>query len=151
MGSVLKTRDFESIKLRIADLKRDDLPLWGVMNVGEMLCHVADQIKLATGEIKSEDRSKFITRTLIKNLILMGMKAPKGRVKTLAEINPQKSGSKPVNFEADRDYLLRKLEEFKGMNEQDVKPHAVFGKLSKAQWGKLIYTHLDHHLSQFGS
>lgn len=151
MGNVLNIKDFEEIKIRIADLKRDDLPIWGKMNVGEMLCHTADQIKLATGEIKSEDRSKFISRTLVKRLILMGMKAPKGKVETLAEVNPHKLGSKPVNFDSDRDYLLRKLQEFIDFNENEVKPHALFGKLSKKQWGKIIYAHLDHHLNQFGS
>ena len=50
MGNILNKKDLEEIKLRIADLKRDDLPIWGKMNVGEMLCHTADQVKLATGE-----------------------------------------------------------------------------------------------------
>lgn len=151
MGNILNQKKFDEIKTRLADLKRDDLPLWGKMNVGEMLCHAADQVKLATGEIKCEDRSRFITRTLVKRLILMGMKAPKGKVETLPEVNPHLLGSKPVNFESDRDYLLRKIQEFIGFDEKNIQPHAMFGKLSKKQWGKLIYTHLDHHLSQFGS
>lgn len=151
MGNILNKKDLEEIKTRILDLKRDDLPLWGKMNVSEMLCHTADQIKLSTGEIKVADKSRFMTRTLLKRLILMGMKAPKGKVETLAEVNPHKLGSKPVHFDSDRDYLLRKLQDFVGFNEKEVVPHAVFGKLSKKQWGKLIYAHLDHHLSQFGS
>src|SRR5688572_18030696 len=110
MGNILNKKDHEEIKTRIADLKRDDLPIWGKMNVGEMLCHTADQVKLALGEIKAEDRSKFLSRTLVKRLILMGMKAPKGKVETMPEVNPHKLGSKPVNFDSDRDYLLRKIE-----------------------------------------
>ncbi len=151
MGQILNKKDLEEIKTRIADLKRDDLPLWGKMNVGEMLCHTADQIKLATGEIKADDRSKFMTRTVLKRLILMGMKAPKGKVETMPEVNPHLQGSKPVNFDSDRDYLLRKIQEFIGFDAKNVQAHPTFGKLSKDQWGKLIYTHLDHHLSQFGS
>lgn len=151
MGNILIKKDFDVIKVRIADLKRDDLPIWGKMNVGEMLCHCADQVKLATGEIHAENKSKFLTRTLLKKLILMGMKAPKGKVKTLAELDPHRLGSKPVNFDADRDYLLRKLEDFIAIADHAVQPHAVFGKLTKKQWGRLIYVHLDHHLNQFGS
>lgn len=151
MGTVLSKKDLTSIKARIADLKRDDLPIWGVMNVGEMLCHTADQVKLATGEIKAEDRSKFLSRTLIKNLILLGMKAPKGKVKTAPELNPHLQGSKPVNFDSDRDYLIRKIDDFVACDEKAIQPHPYFGKLNKRQWGKLIYAHLDHHLSQFGS
>lgn len=29
-------------------------------------------------------------------------------------------------------------------------PHALFGKLTHNQWGKMQYKHLDHHLKQFG-
>lgn len=151
MGNILNKKVHEEIKNRLADLKRDDLPLWGKMNVGEMLCHAADQVKMAMGEIISEDKSTFFMRTVVKNLILAGMKPPKGKVETLAEINPHKLGSKPVNFESDRDYLLRKIEDFIVCDEKVLKPHPVFGPLSKNQWGKLVYSHLDHHLSQFGS
>ena len=28
--------------------------------------------------------------------------------------------------------------------------HAFFGKLSGAEWGELMYKHIDHHLQQFG-
>lgn len=151
MKNVLNKKDLEFIRVRIADLKRDDLPIWGKMNVGEMLCHVADQIKTSTGEIKVEDRSTFKMRFFVKNLILLGVHAPKGKAETMPEINPQKHGSKPVSFEADRDYLLRKIDEFVSFDESKLQPHALFGKLSKRKWGRVIYMHLDHHLNQFGS
>jgi hypothetical protein len=151
MGNILKPKDLESIQTRIADLKRDDLPLWGKMNAGEMLCHAADQIKMGMGEIKSEDRSTFKTRVILKNLLLRGMKAPKGKIETLPQINPQKGGSKPVNFDSDRDFLLKKISEFITTAEDKLCAHPTFGKMSKRQWGKLIYAHLDHHLNQFGS
>lgn len=151
MGNILKPKDFAEIKERLADLRRDDLPLWGKMNIGEMLCHTADQVKLCTGEIKSEDRSRFKTRVIIKNLLLIGMKVPKGKIETLPELNPHKAGSKPMNFESDRDYLLRKMEEFIAADESSLQAHPTFGQLSKKQWGKIIYLHLNHHLNQFGS
>ena len=151
MGNILKKKVLEEIKLRVADLKRDDLPLWGKMNVGEMLCHTADQIKISTGEIHTEDHSTFKLRFFIKNLILWGMPVPKEKIKTMPEINPHLLGSKPASFEADRDYLIRKIVEFIGFDESKLHPHPMFGKMTKKQWGRLIYTHLDHHFSQFGS
>ena len=151
MGNILKAKDLKEIKERISDLQRDDLPLWGKMNVGEMLSHTADQIKLSTGEITCQDQSTFKMSVIVKNLLLLGMKAPKGKVETLAEINPHKLGSKPVNFNPDQDYLIRKIDEFVCIDESKVFPHPTFGKMTKKQWGKVIYAHLDHHLSQFGS
>jgi len=151
MGNILNIKDLEEIKERVADLKRDDLPLWGKMNVGEMLCHTADQVKMATGEIITKDKSTFNSRFFLKKLILLGVPAPKGKIETLPEINPQMLGSKPVNFESDRDYLLRKITEFISFEESKLCPHPTFGKLTKKQWGRFIYLHVDHHLSQFGS
>ena len=29
--------------------------------------------------------------------------------------------------------------------------HSFFGKLSGAEWGELMYKHIDHHLQQFGA
>jgi len=151
MGNILKKKVLEEIKERIADLKRDDLPLWGKMNIGEMLCHTADQIKISTGEIKTEDKSTFKLRVFVKNFVLWGMPIPKEKIKTMPEINPHLLGSKPVSFEPDRDYLVRKIVEFINFDESKLCPHPMFGKMTKKQWGRLIYTHLDHHLSQFGS
>jgi hypothetical protein len=152
MANILNKKDHETIKERIADLKRDDLPIWGKMNVGEMLCHTADQVKMALGEIKTEDRSRFISRTLVKRLLLMGLRTPKGKIETAPEVNPHKLGSKPVNFDSDRDYLLRKIEDFINSPEpKELIGHPFFGKMTKAQWGKMVHAHLDHHLSQFGS
>ena len=29
-------------------------------------------------------------------------------------------------------------------------PHYLFGMLTRAQWGRWAYRHMDHHLRQFG-
>jgi hypothetical protein len=39
---------------------------------------------------------------------------------------------------------------FNEREETKMKPHPVFGKLSKKQWRDLFNTHFDHHFRQFG-
>lgn len=150
MRNILNPKDYQEIESRLNDLKRDDLPIWGKMNSNEMLCHCADQIKVSLGEIETQDQSTFVLRNIVINLLYLGMKVPKG-IKTFDETNPQIAGSKPVNFESDKTYLIKKINEFIGFKESDLKPHGAFGKLSKKKWGRLIYKHLDYHLNQFGS
>ena len=46
---------------------------------------------------------------------------------------------------------LKLLNELNNQRKRDDwQPHPAFGKLSKEQWGKMQYKHLDHHLRQFG-
>ena len=53
------------------------------------------------------------------------------------------------DFEKEKAQLLDMLNRFTEsnmINEQ----HPVFGKLTKEQWSKAMWKHLDHHLKQFG-
>ena len=138
------------IVARINRLTPESKAAWGKMNVGEMLCHCADGIKMATGERAVADKSNFLFRTLVKPLIVYVLPMPKG-APTADEINPSKSGTKPSEFETDRQILLAAIENFCALPENHVwTNHAAFGKMSRRQWGLIAHKHIDHHLKQFG-
>lgn len=149
--NILDTAAKASMQERIAKMRPDSQRLWGKMNASECLCHMADQIRMTLGHLPVKDQSNFMSRTLAKMLVMAGMPAPKGKVETAPEINAQKQGTKPTEFEADRRLLLGLIDEFlKTSDTFRYQVHPFFGPLSRKQWGKLIYTHLDHHLHQFG-
>ena len=149
--TVLDAEALSAIRERIGKIKPDSQRLWGKMNAAECLCHMADQIRMTLGHLPVKDQSTFMSRSLVKMLVMAGMPAPKGKVETAPEINTQLQGTKPTEFEADRRALLGFIEEFLKTSETfRYQVHPFFGTLSRKQWGKLIYTHLDHHLSQFG-
>ena len=138
------------IVFRINQLTPESSAAWGKMNVGEMLCHCADGIKMATGERAVRDKSNFLFRTIVKPLVIYVLPMPKG-APTADEINPAKSGTKPSEFEADRRALLDAVENFCALPETHAwSNHAAFGKLSRRQWGLIAHKHIDHHLKQFG-
>lgn len=115
-----------------------------------MVCHCTDQLRMALGELKTQDVSTFISRSILKPLVVANiLKAPKGKVQTLAELNQEKAGTKPTQFEADKQLLFEYLAKFID-SEGPFAAHGGFGKLNKDQWAKMIASHLDHHLSQFG-
>ena len=152
MKNILNTNNREEIFSRISILKETDNALWGKMNVNEMLCHIADQVRVAINQIKVKDFSNFFTRIIASKLVLFGMPAPKGKVKTFPEIDLEKgNGTKPTSFENDRTLLKKIVSDFLEKDSSfNYQAHGAFGPFSREQWGRIIYLHFDYHLKQFG-
>lgn len=153
MGNVLQERARTAVRARIARLAPDSPALWGVMDVSQMLRHLADPMRIALGEMDAEDASSLFTRTVLKRLVLLGMPAPKGKVKTFPELDyATGGGTPPEGFERDRELLRDTLERFvaHAAAGKPLAPSPIFGRLSPRAYGRLTYVHMDHHLKQFG-
>lgn len=153
MKNILNAQNREEILTRINNLKETNSRRWGKMSANEMLCHLADQIRVATFQIKTKDFSNFFTRTIASKLVLLGMSAPKGKVKTFPEIDLAKgNGTKPTLFENDKTLLKKIVSDFLEKDSNFIfQPHGAFGSFTREQWGRIIYIHFDHHLKQFGA
>ena len=150
MKNILESAHRDEVIARIEKLSPNDSPLWGKMNVGEMICHLSDQVRMSLGEIKTEYVGNKFLEMVIKQLILLGLPAPKGKVETVKELKQGVGGTKPQNFDDDKNMLISKIEEFNNVFPANKKLcHPAFGYMTKKQWGRLIFTHLDHHLKQF--
>ena len=56
-----------------------------------------------------------------------------------------------VDFKEEQSKLLKMISEFsKKKNQTHWNPHPIFGKFTGEQYGKMLYKHLNHHLTQFG-
>jgi len=53
------------------------------------------------------------------------------------------------DFEKEKAILIELVNNFAETNLQG-EQHPVFGKLTKHNWSKATWKHLDHHLRQFG-
>lgn len=134
---------------RIANLTPESKPLWGRMTVEQMVSHLVQ-----SGELpfvaSVPDRSSFMSRTLVKTLVLTVAPVPK-EVKTSAELDQQQGGRKPLGLDIDRTKLAESIEQIGTLAEDHpCLAHPFFGKLSASQWSRLGYKHIDHHLKQFG-
>jgi Protein of unknown function (DUF1569) len=148
--SLFNSEKRTQIIARLNQLSPESKALWGKMSVGEMLCHCLDGNKMALGEIPPTDKSNFFTRSLVKYLVVYIIPIPKG-APAPPEINPHKQGTKPLDFEKERQLLIADINHFANLSSEDFKgKHHIFGKLTPDQWGRLGYKHLDHHLKQFG-
>jgi len=110
-----------------------------------MLCHVADQLRIALGDLPTRPVHTFASRTLVKFLVVnTGLKPPRGRIKTA----PEMLSSQPSSWEAD---LLACVDLTERVGRGTARAvHPAFGPLSPEEWGRLCWKHLNHHLVQFG-
>jgi hypothetical protein len=150
MKNILNEAEYKTIRNRIENLKPDAQRQWGKMDVAQMLAHCNVPIEQATGKVPFKDESNFISRTLIRWMVLGNIK--KGgfgknlpTVKSFVIVDSKE-------FEKEKKRLLENLDELyiKG-NQDKLNNHPGFGKFSKDEWGGLMAIHLDHHLIQFSA
>lgn len=135
---------------RLARLTADHAALWGQMNAHQAVCHLCDSFRLPLGRKAASDASGFVQRTLIKWIALRAPMAwPKG-VDTRPEMKQGVGGTPPGDFVRDRGELVTLIEEFAALREIPV-AHPIFGPMTREEWMRWGYLHIDHHLRQFGA
>ena len=136
---------------RIYQLTPEAQGLWGKMNANQMICHCTDGLRGCLGELDNKtDESNFLSRSLVKFLVLYVMPIPKN-VPTAKRVDQMQDGTKPTDFETDRKTLLEFIKKMTSKPDDFAwSPHFRFGALNRDEWGILCYKHLDHHLKQFG-
>jgi hypothetical protein len=135
----------DEIITRIHKLSPESQRQWGKMNVSQMLAHVQMPMGAGIGIHK-------IPRSLIGILFGRMIKPMIYNDKPFKQNLPTDKSfvmTDEKDFEKEKKQLLDMLGQFKEENIVD-RPHPIFGKLTKEQWSKGTWKHLDHHLQQFG-
>jgi len=133
---------------RIEKLTPETHALWGKMNVNQMICHITDPLRTALGLRPLENQSSFLLRTFVKWIVFnfpFMKNAP-----TMKGFNQEAGdGTPPTSFAQDKTTFLQLFHQFLN-HKGEFSNHPAFGKLSNTEWNTLTYSHLDHHLRQFG-
>jgi hypothetical protein len=150
MPSLFDENDYKEIRKRIEKLTASNQRQWGKMNVAQMLAHCSIGFEIAIGKLPFEDKSNFITRTLVKgvvlNLVKKGYFGKNQITFSIYRIKDEKV------FETEKVRLLGSIDTFyKLSSENEIVRHPYFGRLSKDDWGVLQYVHTSHHLTQFSA
>lgn len=120
---------------------------WGKMDVAQMLAHVQVPINVALG--KSTVKGNWLMRQILpffKSMLYndklwkQGLPTDKTFITT----------GEAKDFEKEKNIVLDMVNQFTENNMINDK-HPVFGRLTKEQWSKATWKHLDHHLRQFGA
>lgn len=148
MNSMFNQLDMTQILNRIDTLNSQSQPLWGKMDVAQMLAHCSAFQDIAMG-IKNPPRGWL--GVLVGNFAKPAFYNDKPLPRNMSTI-PDILIADAREFETERAGLKEKIIAFQknGLERCTTHPHSFFGKLTPEQWGKGLYKHLDHHLKQFG-
>jgi hypothetical protein len=131
---------------RINKLSVDSTALWGKMNAAQMLAHVQLPIKIAFNI--HEPKGSFLLR-LIGPLFKSKLWDEQPYKQSLPTDPTFITTGTERNFEKEKATLLELIHHFSETTITREK-HPIFGKLTKENWNKATWKHLDHHLRQFG-
>ena len=137
---------------RLARLTPTTSRRWGTLTATEVLCHLGDAGESVLGlRIPPGSKASAKGNRLIKWIALYShMPWPKG-VETRPGINPHKEGTRPGNFDQDRARVVEGLRSLAVAPAAAYPPvHFRFGPITRSEWLRWAYLHVDHHLRQFG-
>jgi hypothetical protein len=152
MKSLSNRQDKQEVLDRLHQLKSESPRQWGRMTPHQMICHLSDAFRSAMNEKAIILEGNPLYQTVVKWIALqVPIPWPKG-VKTRPEMDQEIGGTKPVDFERDKQELEMLVERFTA-KERDFEWHAhsLFGRMTEKEWYRWGYLHLDHHLRQFGA
>ena len=150
MKSLFEPAKAEEIKMRIAKLRPESKPLWGLMNPAQALAHCTAAMGMAEG--KTTPPRIFIGR-------LLGPLAKKSLIVKGEPMRRNSMTEKSCLVADDRDFVVERqrlrdsIYHFVAGGPEICTnhPHFFFGPLTPQEWSALMYQHLDHHLRQFGA
>ena len=148
----MKSLKNEGVRLevirRLEGLSPQAQPKWGRLTAAKMVCHVADCLRMAHGDLATRPPgSRTFTRFPLKHLFLLVLPMPRN-LPTARELQ----STAPSTFERDRQACADLIQRFSSTPGRGKGPsHPFFGVLTGSEWGVLQWRHLDHHLRQFGA
>jgi hypothetical protein len=150
MKNWLNPSDAAELLLRLDGLNAAARPRWGRFTAGELLCHLADPVRLALGDKQAKRVPGPLGLPGVAQAVVWILPWPKG-APTATEFLPGGGMTHTTTFEEDKQALLAVLRRFgETPSARAFAPHPVFGRLSRRGWGRLMWRHVDHHLRQFG-
>lgn len=147
MTTIFDAGTYAATRRRIGALTPDHRPRWGRMSVGEMVCHLADYLRMALGQAEAAPVGNALTAAIARTIYFrLPLRFPKN-----ARTLPVLTRTRPDDFRRDVAALTALLAEFVDRRDATEWPqNPLFGRLSGGQWATLVHRHTDHHLRQFG-
>jgi len=149
--TLARQRDKAEIIRRLRQVRPESVRRWGRMSPHQMVCHLSDAFRMATGQKHVSHDTRLLQRTIVKWIALyLPLPWPAG-ILTSPEIDQELGGTRPVDFAADVAELEALVELITTQTRAfDWQMHPIFGHVSEAAWLRWAYLHMDHHLRQFG-
>lgn len=149
MKTLLHPDHRSAILTRLSHARLDSKRKWGRMSPQGMVCHLTDSFEACLGDREAGDKSTLFLRTVGRFVaVTLPFQWPHG-LPTLPDVDQEKRGTPPGDFERDVARLTEVTEDFARRIDPTEMHHPAMGRLSAAEWGRWGYRHMDHHLRQF--
>ncbi len=147
MNSIFDAAERAVLIDRINKLTPSTQPLWGKMNVSQMLAHCQAPLQVALGDLVIKRGLMGFLFGKIAKKKLVGSDPFEPNMPTFKEAKI--TGEK--DFAKEKQGLIKLINRFEsGPDVLTDSPHGFFGPLTTSEWDTLQIKHLDHHLRQFG-
>lgn len=139
--------------LLLKTIDEDLEPVWGKMNVHQMVEHMTDSIRIANENEKAEKILTDPDRLELSYQFMMSDKPFKENTKNVLMTETPL----PTRHEFLEDAILEldnEITEFHTFFKDDHEKrtiHPFFGNLNYAEWVQLLHKHAMHHLKQFSA
>ena len=147
MKTLLDAEERNTLIARITALSGTEKPLWGKMNVSQMVEHCIRWEEMMAGDLKVKHiwLGYLVGKIALKSLI-KDDKPVKQSMPTFKELTIEETHG---NFEQQKEKWIALLKAYQHpTGTRHI--HPFFGKMTREQTGRLAYKHNDHHLRQFG-
>jgi hypothetical protein len=149
MKNIFKSEVCEEIIERINQLTVTSQPLWGKMNVAQMLahCNVTYELVFENKHPKPNALLRLILKLFVKNVVVN-----EKPFKRNSQTAPAFIIATEKDFEIEKARLKAYIDQVQKLGSAyfDGKESHSFGVLKATEWNAMFYKHLDHHLNQFG-
>lgn len=151
MPSLFDSSRRAALQHRIERLSPSARGRWGRLTVSQMVCHVADQLRVALGDLDTEPKAgplRLLRYRALREIPVYWLPWSKGRITTA----PEMLSAHPGEWHEDVRRLHQLIDRFGEQSPAAAwPPHPLFGPMSGGEWGRLCWKHLDYHLRQFGA
>jgi hypothetical protein len=147
MKNIFTQTDNQEIINRINKLTSSSKPIWGKMTVDQMLSHCISPIDVSFGTVQL--KIPFLMRMMGRLMKKSWLDSPEFNKNTPTA--KEFIRKETYDFDATKAELIEKVKKLsEGFHVIKLSIHPFWGKLNEADWNKLQWKHLDHHLRQFG-
>jgi len=149
METLFDPAGFERILARIDRLRPDSKREWGKMDAAQAMAHCALAMEAATGDATL---ARSVLARVLGRFFKGFLLAPKPFSKD-SPTHPMLVTTSPKDFDREKARLVASLRKFHDAGPAHAArfEHALLGRLTGEEWGRLQHKHLDHHLRQFGA
>jgi len=147
MKTVFDNNTRDELSARANALSENSQPLWGKMNVYQVLQHCikGDDMMLGKLPVKPAFIGRLFGKLILK-AVLKDDKPLRRNSPTAPELVSKENAGDLALLKA---AYTESLNEYSHYDNPNFK-HPFFGAMTKEQVGRFVYKHHDHHLRQFG-